>query len=536
MQQLENRDMYAADVLPDQFPDILNGGPSNDAFIIDSVVPTTVQDAGAKGNKAMDVRPIQEPVSSANEFLTPAGRLVIDPNGFRIQLKEDGFLFINKGKGAHTITLTETDRVAVFVDGQMTALYNRDDVFGIHFDGRKTKGVFYDGRGVDTLAQNIIGSKYADIIFGGGGDDSIDANSGADFVHAGDGNDAVVGGSGNDTIHTGTGANFVKSGPHSDTLILNKNSDTVLDPTRIDKVMSSTPVEGPVSSPNEFLTPRGRIVLDPNGFRIQLKEDGFLFIDKGKGPHKITITQTDRVCVFVDDLMLAMYDADDVVGVHFDGRKTKGVLYDGRSVSTLAQNVIGSKYADQVFGGGGDDTFDLNAGNDVGFGGDGADAIKGGGGADVLSGESVASVSANPGPQIQHVVVNVTGPAQNTITANSNGVPGERTLLGFTLTGTNAFATRFVFRGDLSGSVGDLTLTDGQNVIPTTMSVLPNGFFALEPQAPLPVNGSLSLDVRAMRGANQFPTELDFVSAEFDDPIDANLVGALWERDFNLPA
>lgn len=56
---------------------------------------------------------------------------------------------------------------------------------------------------------NIIGSDFDDIIYGGKGNDFLYGNNGVDIIY---------GGEGNDVIYPGTGANYISAGPGDDTI------------------------------------------------------------------------------------------------------------------------------------------------------------------------------------------------------------------------------------------------------------------------------------------------------------------------------
>lgn len=75
-----------------------------------------------------------------------------------------------------------------------------------------TGGAFQQGT---AGAENLLGTSTADVIFAGGGNDTVSAGAGADqiygesgndTVHAGGGDDLVYGGEGNDSLNGGSGA------------------------------------------------------------------------------------------------------------------------------------------------------------------------------------------------------------------------------------------------------------------------------------------------------------------------------------------
>ncbi|SDB73622.1 Hemolysin-type calcium-binding repeat-containing protein [Belnapia rosea] len=80
------------------------------------------------------------------------------------------------------------------------------------------------------------GSRYADTVNAGGGDDSILAGAGNNYVSGGDGNDTIIagadndtllGGAGNDQIFGGDGNNSIQGGDGDDTLAGGSGSDYI---------------------------------------------------------------------------------------------------------------------------------------------------------------------------------------------------------------------------------------------------------------------------------------------------------------------
>jgi VCBS repeat-containing protein len=67
-----------------------------------------------------------------------------------------------------------------------------------------------------------------DIIFSGGGNDTINAGAGNDIVFAGSGNDTIDGGSGRDIIFAGAGNDTIDGGLGSDTIDAGAGNDTLI--------------------------------------------------------------------------------------------------------------------------------------------------------------------------------------------------------------------------------------------------------------------------------------------------------------------
>ncbi len=78
------------------------------------------------------------------------------------------------------------------------------------------------------LSENLLGSQFADRIYGLAGNDLIDGASGEDWLSGGDGNDTLLGGAGNDELIGGLGNDSIEGGEGIDTLVLNGLSDHFL--------------------------------------------------------------------------------------------------------------------------------------------------------------------------------------------------------------------------------------------------------------------------------------------------------------------
>ena len=72
---------------------------------------------------------------------------------------------------------------------------------------------------------NHTGTSGRDWLFGGRGDNTIDARGGNDFVWTGRGHDKIDGGSGNDFIHSGRGSDTVNGGAGSDRVCAGSGDD-----------------------------------------------------------------------------------------------------------------------------------------------------------------------------------------------------------------------------------------------------------------------------------------------------------------------
>ena len=193
-----------------------------------------------------------------------------------------------------------------------------------------------------------------DLIYGFGGNDSIDAGNGDDEVYGGTGNDTIEGGDGDDWVSGGTGNDVVDGGAGNDTLNGNQGDDTLNGGDGDDVVnggFGDDSIEGGA----------GDDVL--NG------EDGDDTIRGGTGNDMVNGGEGD------DDLYGGAGN-DKIEGSEGDDTLTGGSGDD---------DIWGGLDDDTLYGGSGDDTLGGGAGNDVIEDNIGNDVVEGGDGDDVIN-------------------------------------------------------------------------------------------------------------------------------------------------------
>jgi Ca2+-binding RTX toxin-like protein len=198
----------------------------------------------------------------------------------------------------------------------------------------------------DTLVsiENVIGSKYGDLIIG---------NAGNNYLSGGLGSDTIDGGLGDDTIDGGDGADGLLDG--------NDGIDTISFASELTRGVSiiglSTTSATNYSYWNAAL---GKVSLggQMKGFEAVI---GSRFAD----------------------LVLVEYEGDglDAPATHVAGGAGNDSLVGGM----LADTLLGEGDNDSLIGGAGDDTIDGGTGNDTVSGGTGSDNLLGGDGVDTLS-------------------------------------------------------------------------------------------------------------------------------------------------------
>jgi Ca2+-binding RTX toxin-like protein len=118
-----------------------------------------------------------------------------------------------------------------------TGVYN----FGSGAGGYNfTTPVLFTGN--STVANNVTGTEFSDILNGGSGADSIFGGAGNDSISGGAGNDSLNGGAGNDTLIGGLGTNALSGGLGSDVFVFTGTTagggDIITDYSIVDDVMN----------------------------------------------------------------------------------------------------------------------------------------------------------------------------------------------------------------------------------------------------------------------------------------------------------
>ena len=192
----------------------------------------------------------------------------------------------------------------------------------------------------------IYGGKGEDTINAGNGNDILYGNQGNDIIDAGDGNDTLIGGEGNDTLTGGTG---------DDTYIYNLGDgfDTISDADGMDKIVLGTGITADMLSFNQEGNDL-RVIINNN------KLQGFLLKNQfATGTSKIESIE------FADESTLSLVN--------------KGFTFNQNNID---ETITGTAYDDVINAQGGNDTVNAGEGDDIITGGLGNDNLNGGNGDD----------------------------------------------------------------------------------------------------------------------------------------------------------
>lgn len=233
----------------------------------------------------------------------------------------------------------------------------------------------------------LIGKDGLNNISGGDGDDVLIGGRDADTLSGGNGNDFLIGGFGDDYLIGGAGADQIHGGDGVDTVSYEGSPEGV-SVNLFDGTASGGDAEG------DILIGIENVIGSEHG--DTLRGDGGVNRLEGRGGADFFYVESDGSAANgdtfdggegFDTVNLAGMDnlgeIDFQTGTHFNFRVSLAQGYaegNGLWVNLSSiENVVGSAYADQIFGDDGQNHLSGGAGNDVLSGGKGDDVIIGGG-------------------------------------------------------------------------------------------------------------------------------------------------------------
>jgi Ca2+-binding RTX toxin-like protein len=232
------------------------------------------------------------------------------------------------------------------------------------FNGGDGDDLMYGSSGNDVLQ----GQGGADRIFGLDGADTVNGGAGADELDAGPGDDLVNGGAGVDDLDGGDGVDDLQGGSEVDQLRGGAGNDTLHgDPSN----WTSDVLHGDAGN--------DRLIVEPSG--DYFGDSGTDTADYANFPKGVRVTlddqRNDRHLPICDDLIgcpvVAIHNA------HSDVENVIGSKFDDQLVGSDAANGLDGGYgSDGIDGKGGDDYLDAEAGeNQRLYGGAGTDTCVG---------------------------------------------------------------------------------------------------------------------------------------------------------------
>lgn len=227
----------------------------------------------------------------------------------------------------------------------------------------------------------IVGSPFADLVAGFGGND---------YIRGEGGNDLLAGNDGNDTIDGGAGADWMEGGFGNDTYVLGQAGDAVSEGpgAGTDRVLSFTSIVLPDNT--ETLTLYApALVGTGNDLANTINGNALGNLLDGRGGNDLIYAGGGNDTVLGrdgGDIVYGAGGADAIDG----GEGGDSLLGEGGADIIFGRGsndvILGGWGADQANGGAGSDRQFGEGGADVITGGAGSDLIAGGHGADIMSG------------------------------------------------------------------------------------------------------------------------------------------------------
>ena len=267
----------------------------------------------------------------------------------------------------------------------------------------------YGGSGEDRLfggpGRDLLeGGGENDWLFGETGDDTLRGEAGNDRLAGGGGNDllsgaagddSLAGGGGDDTLAGGPGQDWLKGGPGADRYLLQSGDgdDLIEDSSGADRIRF-----GPGIGPEDL----SATIESYNGALDAIR------IDYGRG----------------DSVLIAQGLVGAIPLLEFSDGTIRNTLDLIGGPSSDSKAVVGTDYADSLYGGAGDDVFVSGSGSDHLYGGTGGDSYLFG----PYSGSNWIHESEDLPGQID--TVRFVGATQSFSSQGSSGLAGVRSAIG----------------------------------------------------------------------------------------------------------
>jgi Ca2+-binding RTX toxin-like protein len=259
--------------------------------------------------------------------------------------------------------------------------------------GRGGEDVLDGGTGNDWLdggagADTLLGGDGNDSLSGGDGDDRLEGGAGNDRLEGGDGADTLVGGAGNDRLEGGAGADLLDGGTGNDWLDGGADADTLLGGDGNDSLWGGDGddrLEGGAGNDRLDGGAGDDVLLGGAGNDTLIGGAGADWLDGGAGLDVIGYVGSTEGLVL--DLADQARNAGAAAGDWLSSiEDITGTAHDDRMAGDALANILrGDGGSDWLSGGSGNDTLSGGAGDDTLSGGAGADRLEGGAGFDVAS-------------------------------------------------------------------------------------------------------------------------------------------------------
>ena len=226
----------------------------------------------------------------------------------------------------------------------------------------------------EDVSEGVTGTDFADIIYGGNGDNSINGGSGNDVIYGENGNDIINAGNGNDIISGGKGDDTINGGSGTNTYIWNLGDD--LDTITASNVDSIQFGEGIIEDNLTFRNEGNnlRIIVNNNETQGIILYD--FFRNSGYRLNNIVFADGSIFNLAVSGLTLEQNFSS--------GNTITGTAYDDtiNAENTYSVTINADEGNNNIIGGDGNDTINTGNGNNIIHGGKGDDTLNAGSGDD----------------------------------------------------------------------------------------------------------------------------------------------------------
>jgi Ca2+-binding RTX toxin-like protein len=234
----------------------------------------------------------------------------------------------------------------------------------VRLDGVASTGGFAEG---DILlgVENVTGSGYNDIVYGGAADNVLEGLQGFDILNGQDGNDTLVGGLGGDTLDGGNGIDTASyAGSISGVTVRQDGTASSGGEAQGDVLISVENVIGSAYNDVFYGSTADNVLSGGGGDDTFAGGLGADTMDGGSGIDRVSYSQSTAG-----------------ITVLLDGGAGSGGFAQGDILVNI-ETVTGSGYNDTIYGNAADNLLQGLGGNDVLAGGAGNDTLQGGNGAD----------------------------------------------------------------------------------------------------------------------------------------------------------
>ncbi|MEQ1490858.1 MAG: FG-GAP-like repeat-containing protein [Terricaulis sp.] len=321
----------------------------------------------------------------------------------------------------------------------------------------------------------IVGTAFADTLFGFGGQDNIDGGDGDDQLSGGDSNDTVNGGAGNDRIELGVGIDTLNGGDGNDMFV----NDGGLSNTGVDAIDGGAGIDS-----IELVLMSGNVNFNPTGINTNagytlatgttIRNVEAVALQTGDGNDTVTLVDGIFIARFYGgggtDTLVADYSASTESWNLTPSSSSLIGNFNGAALDSVERYLISTgSGADTLRGGSGNDVLNAGGGDDALFGGLGVNTLNGGDGNDYFDATEGGSNTINGGNGFDTVSVRGldNSPVNwNALASGSYGTQSFQNIESFIFTvGSNstvsivgAFASGgWLYFGPTSNLIIDLT-------------------------------------------------------------------------------